>query len=389
MAARGMVRQAHLTPSLLSADAKVADLIDADSGWWNVYLLDRVFLPFEAQKIKFIPLCLAPREDTLIWPKSKDGKYSMKLGYQLLCARESNGSASGSTNEVNRKMWLGLWRLKVPNKVKTFVWWACTESLPTLANLARRKVVLSNSCTSCNREPKSVIHALWGCEKVKVAWGTNFDELRIATNQALSFVDLFRLVLQNPRGAKGFIMVCWFIWNRRNKIRLNEAVAPLEKTSDLAQKYLVDFQQQWAKSTSKKLSRKVIWKPPDTGLLKTNFDGPVFEDLGAVGIGIMVRNSSSEVLAALFEIIPLPSSIVVLETIAARRAILFTRELGCSGSIIEGDSEEAILAIKNQSFQHPLVGHLVNDIVSLVSTLQYSSFSHTRRQCNVMSWHML
>ena len=103
----------------------------------------------------------------------------------------------------------------------------------------------------------------------------------------------------------------------------------------------------------------------------------------------MVRNSSSEVLAALFEIIPLPSSIVVLETIAARQAILFTRELGCSGSIMEGDSEEAILAIKNQSFQHPLVGHLVNDIVSLVSTLQYSSFSHTRRQCNVMSWHML
>ncbi|KAK4557757.1 hypothetical protein RGQ29_007499 [Quercus rubra] len=332
MAARGMVRQAHLTPSLLSANAKVADFIDADSGWWNVYLLDRVFLSFEAQKIKFIPLCLAPREDTLIWPKSKDGQYSMKLDYQLLCARESSGSASGSTNEVNRKMWL------------------------------RRKVVLSNSCTSCNREPKSVIHALWGCEKVKVAWGTNFDELRIATNQALSFVDLFRLVLQNPRGAKGFIMVCWFIWNRRNEIRLNEAVAPLEKTSDLAQKYLVDFQQQRAKSTSKKLSRKVIWKPPDTGLLKTNFDGPVFEDLGAVGIGIMVRNSSSEALAALFEIIPLPSSIVVLETIAARRAILFTRELGCSGSIMEGDSEEAILAIKNQSFQHLLVGHLVNDI---------------------------
>ena len=67
-----------------------------------------------------------------------------------------------------------------------------------------------------------------------MAWGTKFDELRIATNQALSFVDLFRLVLQNPRGAKGFIMVCGFIWNRRNKIRLNEAVAPLEKTSDLA-----------------------------------------------------------------------------------------------------------------------------------------------------------
>ena len=60
---------------MLSADAKVADLIDADSGWWNVYLLESCFLPFEAQKIKSIPLCLTPQEDTLIWPKSKDGQY--------------------------------------------------------------------------------------------------------------------------------------------------------------------------------------------------------------------------------------------------------------------------------------------------------------------------
>ena len=257
----------------------------------------------------------------------------------------------------------------MPNKVKTFAWWACTESLPTLANLARRKVVLSNSCTNCNKEPESVIHALWGCEKVKVVWGTNFDELHIGTNQALSFVDLFKLVLQNPRGAEGFIMVCWFIWNRCNKIRLNEAVAPLEKIFDLAQKYLANFQQQRAKPASKKLSRKVIWKPPDIGLLKKNFDGAVFEDLGAAGIGVVVCNFSGEVLAALSKIIPMPLSIVALETIATRWAVLFIHQLDCSDSIMEGDSKEAILAIKNQSFQHPLVGHLVKDIVSLVSML--------------------
>ena len=157
-------------PSLLSVDARVADIIDADLGWWNVYLLERVFLLFEAQKIKSIPLCLIPQEDTLVWPKTKDGQYSVKLGYQLLCAKELSGSTLGSSNEVNRRMWSGLWRLKVPNKVKTFAWRACSESFPTMVNLARRRVVLSNSCTSCNREPESVIRALWGCEKVKGAW---------------------------------------------------------------------------------------------------------------------------------------------------------------------------------------------------------------------------
>ena len=58
---------------MLFVDVKVENLIDADSGWWNVYLLERCFLPFEAHKIKSIPLCLTPKEETLIWPKSKDG----------------------------------------------------------------------------------------------------------------------------------------------------------------------------------------------------------------------------------------------------------------------------------------------------------------------------
>nr|POE93682.1 hypothetical protein CFP56_56268 [Quercus suber] len=156
-------------PSLLSANAKVADLIDADLGWWNVYLLERVFLPFVAQKIKSIPLCLTPQEDTLIWPKTKDGQYLVKLGYQLLCARENSGAASGSTDVVNRKM-------------------------------------------CCNREPETVIHALWGCEKVKVVWGTNFDELHIATNQALSFVDLFSWCCRIPVELK---VLSWFAGSSR------------------------------------------------------------------------------------------------------------------------------------------------------------------------------
>ena len=61
-------------------------------------------------------------------------------------------------------------------------------SLPTLENLAKRKVVLSDNCLSCNRELETVAHALLGCENLKVAWGTNFDELRNVTNHFFSFV---------------------------------------------------------------------------------------------------------------------------------------------------------------------------------------------------------
>ena len=73
----------------------------------------------------------------------------------------------------------------------------------------------------------------------------------------------------------------------------------------------------------------------------------MFEDLEVPSIGVVVRNSSGEILAALSKIIPLPSSIVVLETIVVQRAVTFLQELGLSSSIFKEDSETSILAIKN------------------------------------------
>lgn len=42
----------------------------------------------------------------------------------------------------------------------------------------------------------------------------------------------------------------------------------------------------------------------------------VFEDANEVEIGVIVRNGSGKVIAALFEKIDLPSSVEVLETLA-------------------------------------------------------------------------
>ena len=87
-------------------------------------------------------------------------------------------------------------------------------------------------------------------------------------------------------------------------------------------------------------------------------------------------------MAALSEIIPSPSSVLALETVAARRAVHFLQELNLHGSIFEGDSETSISAIKNQCFHHPNVGHIIKDIMSLVGSFHYFSLSYmTARQC--------
>lgn len=97
---------------------------------------------------------------------------------------------------------------------------------------------------------------------------------------------------------------------------------------------------------------------------------------------------NAEVLTALSEIIPLPSSVVLVETLAARRAILFIKELDLHSSIFEGDSAISINALRSNNLPQSSFGHIVKDILSSVSSLQSFSFSYTLRQGNVLA-HVL
>lgn len=97
---------------------------------------------------------------------------------------EKVDAALASESGENKKFWASLWRLKVPNKIKTFAWRACTDSLPTMENLVKRRVVQMPICSNCNKEPETVSHALWGCEKIRPAWGTLFTDLQAATTSS-------------------------------------------------------------------------------------------------------------------------------------------------------------------------------------------------------------
>ena len=56
----------------------------------------------------------------------------------------------GSSNfEPMKLLWRKIWYLGMPNKVKHLVWWACKDSIPTKANLVRRKILYDDLCEAC------------------------------------------------------------------------------------------------------------------------------------------------------------------------------------------------------------------------------------------------
>ena len=68
-----------------------------------------------------------------------------------------------------------------------------------------------------------------------------------------------------------------------------------------------------------------------------NFDAVLFESSGCVGIGVAVRDSDGEIIAALSQRIPLPHSVMLAEALAAHRAVVFMQEMSLYKVMVEGD----------------------------------------------------
>ena len=63
-------------------------------------------------------------------------------------------------------VWKLVWGLSVPNKVKNFLWRACQNAMPAKVNLRKWMILTFDICDHYNREPKSILHALWDCTEL-------------------------------------------------------------------------------------------------------------------------------------------------------------------------------------------------------------------------------
>ncbi|KAK7832298.1 hypothetical protein CFP56_026625 [Quercus suber] len=124
------------------------------------------------------------------------------------------------------------------------------------------------------------------------------------------------------------------------------------------------------------------------GLVQINFDGMVFQEKGEAGLGIIIYNDHGLVMAALTQVIPLPTSVEIMEVLAARRALIFAKELTFDHIILEGDSDIAIYAMKGEGYSTASFGHILSDIKALVAHFKHVVFRHTRRQGNKVAHNL-
>lgn len=195
----------------------MAELIEQELGTLKTQVIENSFLLFEAHLIKAIPLCSSAQPDSLYFSCEKNGVYSVKLGYKFTCEDSRSEAASGSTRSVVSGLWIGMWKLEVPVKIKHFLWKACFDSLPTKVNLMKRKILADPTCHLCGKIAEDTKHALWDVEAVKAVWCMDFNWVNRFEVAHGSLLDLVDRLLSKSRVAELFATMAWFTWTHRNK----------------------------------------------------------------------------------------------------------------------------------------------------------------------------
>lgn len=112
--------QSHV--SILRPEARVAELIDADTRWWNTSLIHHIFCPAEATSC-ICSLALSPggQPDKLIWIGNSNGVFSTRIAYHLENERIVREKGESSMASTDSEVWRKVWKLRVPGVVRTFL----------------------------------------------------------------------------------------------------------------------------------------------------------------------------------------------------------------------------------------------------------------------------
>ncbi|XP_075663101.1 uncharacterized protein LOC142632611 [Castanea sativa] len=140
--------------------------------------------------------------------------------------------------------------------------------------------------------------------------------------------------------------------------------------------------------TTESITEEIKWCPPQRGSYKVNVDGAVFTKQKQVGIGVVIRDSAGDVIAALSHKISRPLGALETEAKAMEIGIQFALDVGVRDVVFEGDALSICNALRGVGEVLTFVQNVVASMSQRVKAFRKYAFSHTKRQGNIPA-HLL
>jgi hypothetical protein len=281
--------------------------------------------------------------------------------------------------------------LKIPSKVKIFMWRALHGILPLKCILANRHIGTLGGCPICNQGHEDIRHLLFQCQPATELWsslglqtviheafiidraGSGMLEhiLRRQDNTLLGFADI---------GLKETTSVAWwYLWWPRRRQTHNEQVPPIYKGK---------FSILSITANASRASRPLVtvntekWKRPKPRQVKLNVDAIFFFDSRGGATGAVLQDFKGKFITACTTYLPHIASATMAEAMVMKEGLMVAIRLGCKSVHVESDSSEMIDTCNGTETWWSKPTAIYANCIDLGTSIGNVIFIHISREAN-------
>ncbi|KAL4302224.1 hypothetical protein GQ457_10G026540 [Hibiscus cannabinus] len=276
--------------------------------------------------------------DVPCWRWDNKQNFTTKSAYESLhtpCAPKST-------------LWGVIWRLPVPQRVRTFMWLAVLGKILTNHERLRRHLADSDTCSLCHDDIEDVVHVLRDCVRARSIWTQVIKTSKHPEFDSLSTRDWFIGMLTRSKefaiectdSEARFAVICWILCSQRNKSLFDTDTIITESIIHECDRILSGFQATKSTTTAK-LVHPPLWCAPSQGWVTANVDGAVRLDDNATACGGVFRDSTGRWLFGFSRSLGY-CPVLFAELWGVHDALKQAWCFGCKKLIIETDSTDVV-----------------------------------------------
>jgi hypothetical protein len=285
------------------------------------------------------------------------------------------------------KQWKAIWNIRAPGKMKIHLWRFAHDCLPSSIHLRKRQVPETGPCVFCGRT-EGIDHALLTCQFARIVWREVKQHVHLQLNRkyfATTRQWLFDFLDRANELQATTLAVCfWHIWEAQNDARNSSEKPNPTRTCGKIFAYIDLIKDNLFKkpSASRCESSTLVPRrtPPPPGVVLVNSDATIFEAMGSMGAGIVVRDHLGVCLVACRQQLQGLTPPENAEALALRQAVLLARDEGFDKVIFATDCLPLAQRLNATVTDRSSVGLLVSGIKAIATSFTSVPYIHVKQR---------
>ena len=176
-----------------------------------------------------------------------------------------------------------------------------------------------------------------------------------------------------------FFVTSWAIWYNRNQKVFEDVCNLAAQIWCITNTIRWEFKEVARLCLQRQNNEASGWRAPPSGMYKINVDGATSIDGRPFSVGVMIRDSKGNLVAALSKVLQGQYSSLESEIVALENGILLAKEMVLSQVIFESD---ALTLVQDFNTSESNLGHLYQGILDLLKSFRSWKICHLKREHN-------